>query len=176
VTRAAAKRRTPTVASLRARAAGVEHAELDRDSCYRALRTRDARFDGRFYTCVITTGIYCRPVCPARHPKIENCVFVPSAAAAHQLGFRPCKRCRPELAPGWPGGAAPRTRCRARLRLIAEGAFDEGGADELADRLGVGSRHLRRLFDRQVGASPVSVAQTHRCSSLASSSPRRGCR
>jgi AraC family transcriptional regulator of adaptative response / DNA-3-methyladenine glycosylase II len=135
---------------------------LDRDVCYRALRTRDARFDGRFFTAVVSTGIYCRPVCPARAPKIENCLFLPSAGAAHQLGFRPCLRCRPEVAPGLAGWRGSANTVSRALGLIAEGGFDDGGADALANRLGVGARHLRRLFDRHVGASPVSVAQAHR--------------
>jgi AraC family transcriptional regulator of adaptative response / DNA-3-methyladenine glycosylase II len=137
-------------------------ADLDRDACYRALTARDARFDGRFYTGVRTTGIYCRPICPARTPKLENCIFLPSAAAAHQMGFRPCLRCRPEVAPGlagWRGSASTVSRA---LHLIAEGAMDEAGVERLAERLGVGARHLRRLFDQHVGAPPVSVAQTHR--------------
>lgn len=136
--------------------------DLDRDACYRALQTRDPRFDGRFYTAVRTTGIFCRPICPARTPKIENCIFLPSAAAAHQMGFRPCLRCRPEAAPGvaaWRGAAATVGRA---LHLIAEGAMDGQGVDVLAARLGIGARHLRRLFDQHVGAAPVSVAQTHR--------------
>ena len=136
--------------------------ELDRDVCYRALRTRDARFDGRFFTAVVSTGIYCRPVCPARTPKIDNCIFLPSAGAAHQMGFRPCLRCRPEVAPGLAGWRGSANTVSRALGLIAEGGFDEGGADELAARLGIGARHLRRLFDRYVGASPVSVAQAHR--------------
>jgi AraC family transcriptional regulator of adaptative response / DNA-3-methyladenine glycosylase II len=136
--------------------------DLDRDACYRALQTRDARFDGRFFTAVRSTGIYCRPICPARTPKLENCIFLPSAAAAHQMGFRPCLRCRPEVAPGvasWRGSANTVNRA---LNLIAEGAMDGAGLEDLAGRLGVGARHLRRLFDQYVGASPVSVAQTHR--------------
>lgn len=137
-------------------------APLDRDICYRALRTRDARFDGRFFTAVVSTGIYCRPICPAKTPKIENCIFLPSAGAAHQMGFRSCLRCRPEVAPGLAGWRGSANTVSRALGLIAEGGFDEGGADELANRLGVGARHLRRLFDRYVGASPVSVAQAHR--------------
>ena len=140
----------------------MAHVPLDRDVCYRALRTRDARFDGRFYTAVVSTGIYCRPICPARTPKIDNCLFLPSAGAAHQMGFRPCLRCRPEVAPGLAGWRGTASTVSRALGLIAEGGFDEGGADELANRLGVGARHLRRLFDRHVGASPVSVAQAHR--------------
>jgi AraC family transcriptional regulator, regulatory protein of adaptative response / DNA-3-methyladenine glycosylase II len=136
--------------------------DLDRDACYRALRTRDRRFDGRFYTGVLSTGIYCRPICPAPIPKLENCVFLPSAGAAHQLGFRPCLRCRPEVAPGLAGwNGAARTVSRA-LHLIAEGGLGETGVEELAERLGIGDRQLRRLFERYVGASPISVAQAHR--------------
>lgn len=135
---------------------------LDRDVCYRALRTRDARFDGVFYTAVVSTSIYCRPVCPARTPKLENCIFLPSAAAAHSMGFRPCLRCRPEIAPGLAGWRGSANTVSRALHLIAQGAFDEHGADELAARLGVGARHLRRLFDRHVGATPVAVAQAHR--------------
>ena len=138
------------------------HLTLDREVCYRALRTRDARFDGRFYTAVVSTGIYCRPICPARTPNIDNCLFLPSAAAAYQMGFRPCLRCRPEVAPGLAGWRGTASTVSRALGLIAEGGFDEGGADELASRLGVGARHLRRLFDRHVGASPISVAQAHR--------------
>jgi len=137
---------------------------LARDVCYRALRARDARFDGRFYTCVKSTGIYCRPICPARSPKLENCLFVPSAAAAHQLGFRSCLRCRPELAPhvaAWRGTANTVSRA---LTLIAEGALDTTSVDALGERLGIGARQLRRLFDRHLGATPSAVAQAQRIS------------
>lgn len=137
-------------------------AELDPIVCYRALQTRDARFDGRFYIAVVTTRIFCRPICPARPAKIENCIFLPSAAAAHQMGFRPCLRCRPEVAPGvatWRGSANTISRA---LQLIAEGGLNETDIEAFAERLGVGARHLRRLFDRYLGASPVSVLQTHR--------------
>jgi AraC family transcriptional regulator of adaptative response / DNA-3-methyladenine glycosylase II len=140
----------------------MQQIDLDRNACYRALQTRDARFDGRFYVAVLSTGIYCRPICPAGPPKIENCVFLPSAAAAHQMGFRPCLRCRPEVAPGTAGWRGSANTVSRALQLIVEGALDERGVDDLADRLGVGGRHLRRLFNRYVGASPVSVAQTHR--------------
>ena len=135
---------------------------LDKTICYRALKTRDARFDGRFYTAVVTTGIYCRPICPARTPKLQNCLFLPSAAAAHQLGFRPCLRCRPEVAPGLLGFRGTRSSVSRALSLIAEGAWDGEGIEALASRVGLGGRHLRRLFDRHVGATPVSVVQTHR--------------
>jgi AraC family transcriptional regulator of adaptative response / DNA-3-methyladenine glycosylase II len=135
---------------------------LDHDACYRALQTRDARFDGRFFTGVRTTGIYCRPICPARTPKSENCRFFPSAAAAQEAGFRPCLRCRPESSPdlgAWNGTSATVSRA---LALIEAGALDEGDLAALSDRLGVGERHLRRLFQRHLGASPVAVAQTRR--------------
>jgi len=135
---------------------------LDREVCYRALRTRDSRFDGHFYTAVVSTGIFCRPVCPARTPKLENCLFLPSAGAAHQLGFRPCLRCRPELAPGVAGWRGTVNTVSRALSLIGNGEFEAGGIDHLAERLGVGARQLRRLFDRHVGASPVSVVQAQR--------------
>lgn len=136
----------------------------DADACYRALRSRDLRFDGRMFVGVMSTGIYCRPVCPARTPKREHCRFFASAAAAQEAGFRPCLRCRPETAPGlgaWCGTSA--TVARA-VTLIAEGALDGGaaGIEALAERLGVGARQLRRLFHRHLGASPVAVAQTRR--------------
>lgn len=136
--------------------------DLDRDACYRALRARDVRFDGRFYTAVLTTGIYCRPICPARPPKIEHCLFLPSAAAAHQAGFRPCLRCRPELAPGVAGWAGTERTVSHALDLIAEGTLEGGGVEALAARLGITGRQLRRLFDKHLGASPVTVAQAHR--------------
>jgi len=136
---------------------------LDDDACYRALRTRDARFDGRLFVGVISTGIYCRPVCPARTPKREHCRFFLSAAAAQQAGLRPCLRCRPETAPGggaWRGSGGTVSRA---LALIADGGLDgEAGVDALAARLGVGDRQLRRLFHHHLGASPVAVAQTRR--------------
>lgn len=136
---------------------------LDQEACYKAVLTRDVRFDGRFFGCVKTTGIYCRPVCPARTPKRENCTFHPSAAAAESAGFRACLRCRPETAPefgAWHG--ASNTVGRA-LRLIEGGALDEDGdVEALGERLGVGGRQLRRLFRTHLGASPVAVAQTRR--------------
>ncbi|MDD3838355.1 MAG: Ada metal-binding domain-containing protein, partial [Phenylobacterium sp.] len=136
--------------------------DLDEDACYRAVCTRDPRFDGRLFTGVKTTGIYCRPICPARTPKRENVTFFRTAAAAQEAGFRPCLRCRPETSPdlgAWRGTS--NTVARA-LALIEAGALDEGDVDALAGRLGVGERQLRRLFQRHVGASPVSVAQTRR--------------
>jgi AraC family transcriptional regulator of adaptative response / DNA-3-methyladenine glycosylase II len=135
---------------------------MDHEACYRAIRARDARFDGRFFTAVKTTGIYCRPVCPARTPRPENVMFYPSAAAAQEAGFRPCLRCRPETAPdlgAWRGASNTVSR---GLALIEMGALDEGGVEALAGRLGVGERQLRRLFQKHLGATPVAVAQTRR--------------
>ena len=128
----------------------------------RARLSRDARFDGQFYVGVKTTGIYCRPICPANSPKSENISFYPSAAAASEAGFRPCLRCRPESAPGTPAWSGTSTTVRRGLRLISGGALDDGNVEQLADRLGVTSRHLRRLFNKHVGASPQSVAHTQR--------------
>ena len=128
----------------------------------RARLSRDARFDGQFFIAVKTTGIYCRPICPANSPKSENIIFYRTAAAAGEAGYRPCLRCRPECAPGTPAWAGTSTTVRRGLRLIAEGALDEGNVDDLADRLGVTSRHLRRLFTRHLGASPLAVAHTQR--------------
>ena len=128
----------------------------------RARLSRDARFDGQFYVGVKTTGIYCRPICPANSPKSENISFFPSAAAASEAGYRPCLRCRPESAPGTPAWSGTSTTVRRGLRLISGGALDDGNVEDLAERLGVTSRHLRRLFTKHVGASPLSVAHTQR--------------
>uniref|UniRef100_UPI003F9B01A4 bifunctional transcriptional activator/DNA repair enzyme AdaA n=1 Tax=Rhodoblastus sp. TaxID=1962975 RepID=UPI003F9B01A4 len=136
--------------------------DLDHDACYRAICARDPRFDGRLFTGVKTTGICCRPVCPARTPRRENVVFFPTAAAAQEAGFRPCLRCRPETAPdlgAWRGSSNTVSRA---LALIEMGALDEEPVDALAERLGVGERQLRRLFHQHLGASPVAVAQTRR--------------
>jgi AraC family transcriptional regulator of adaptative response / DNA-3-methyladenine glycosylase II len=135
---------------------------LDPDVCYRALASRDARFDGRFFTAVRSTGVYCRPVCPARTPRRENCLFLPCAAAAQEAGYRPCLRCRPEASPGTPAWLGTSATVSRALRLIGDGALDTAGVDDLAERLGIGSRHLRRLFLEHLGATPVSVAQTRR--------------
>ena len=127
-----------------------------------ARLSRDARFDGRFFVGVRTTGIYCRPVCPANPPKSENILFYPTAAAASEAGYRPCLRCRPECAPGTPAWSGTSTTVQRGLRLIAEGALDGGDIERLAERLGVTSRHLRRLFSKHLGASPQAVAHTQR--------------
>src|SRR5690606_11934217 len=157
-------RKPRDTAARRAHVAGMESARnmLDQEACYRAVLTRDPRFDGRFFTGVKTTGIYCRPACPARPPKRENMTFVISAAAAEEAGFRACLRCRPETAPdmgAWRGTSNTVSRA---LNLIEAGVLDEGDVDALAARLGVGDRHLRRLFRQHLGAAPVSVAQTRR--------------
>jgi AraC family transcriptional regulator, regulatory protein of adaptative response / DNA-3-methyladenine glycosylase II len=136
--------------------------DLDFDACYRAFRARDARFDGRLFSGVRTTGIYCRPICPARTPKRENMTFYPTAAAAQEAGYRPCLRCRPETAPGLAAWRGTSNTVSRALALIDAGALDEAGIEQLANRLGVGERQLRRLFRQHLGASPVSVAQTRR--------------
>ena len=136
--------------------------DMDRTACYRAISTRDARFDGRLFVGVKTTGIYCRPICPARTPKFENVSFYASAAAAQEAGFRPCLRCRPETSPDlafWRGTSNTVSRA---LALIEAGGLDDADVEGLADRLGVGARQLRRLFRQHVGASPIAVAQTRR--------------
>lgn len=147
---------------------GQDHlVHLDHQQCYDALCSRDVRFDGRFFVGVRTTGIYCRPICPSRTPLSRNVDFYAHPAAAEDAGLRPCRRCRPETAPGssdWSGGAAIVERA---LRLIDEGALDGGpgsgnSVDALAARLLVGGRHLRRLFADHVGAAPDAVARSRR--------------
>jgi AraC family transcriptional regulator of adaptative response / DNA-3-methyladenine glycosylase II len=136
--------------------------DMDRTACYRAISTRDVRFDGRLFVGVKTTGIYCRPICPARTPKFENVSFYASAAAAQEAGFRPCLRCRPEVSPElafWRGSSNTVSRA---LALIESGGLDDDDVEGLANRLGVGARQLRRLFRQHVGASPIAVAQTRR--------------
>ena len=136
--------------------------DMDFDACRQAFLTRDARFDGRIFCGVKSTGVYCRPICPARPPKAENMSFFPSAAAAQQAGFRPCLRCRPEASPdlgAWRGTSNTVSRA---LALIEAGALDGGDVDALAARLGVGERQLRRLFRQHLGAAPITVAQTRR--------------
>jgi AraC family transcriptional regulator of adaptative response / DNA-3-methyladenine glycosylase II len=123
--------------------------DMDRTACYRAIATRDARFDGRLFVGVKTTGIYCRPICPARTPKFENVSFYPSAAAAQEAGFLAF----------WRGTGNTVSRA---LALIEAGGLDEADVEGLANRLGVGARQLRRLFRQHVGASPIAVAQTRR--------------
>mgnify|MGYP001256755166 FL=1 len=131
--------------------------KLEAEICYRAVEARDARFDGRFFTAVKTTGIFCRPICPAPTPRRRNVEFFPSAAAAAAAGYRPCLRCRPEVAPfsaAWNGTASVVKRA---LRLI-----EAGKAHRLPDQLGISERHLRRLFQQHLGASPKEVELMHR--------------
>lgn len=133
---------------------------LDDDSCYRAASARDARFDGLFFTAVKTTGIYCRPVCAARTPKRSSCDFYRTAAGAERAGFRPCLRCRPELAPGRADFHA--TLADAILSRLQAGALDDGTAETLARDIGVSSRHMRRILIDHFGVTPIEVAQTQR--------------
>ncbi len=136
--------------------------KLGFDACYEAVKSRDARFDGRFFTAVTSTGIYCRPICPARTPGRTKVRFFPFAAAAEEAGFRPCRRCRPDLSPDspdwdWRGDLVGRA-----LRLIGDGVADSEGIPGVADRLAVSERHLRRLFVSELGAAPGTVARTRR--------------
>jgi len=135
---------------------------LDPNQCYRALVAHDARFDGRFFVGVATTRIYCRPVCTAKAPHRHNCRFFPSAAAAEAQGFRPCLRCRPELAPGYAAVDANRRLAQAAARLMEDGKLEDASLADLAARLGVTDRHMRRVFQQEFGVSPVEYAQTHR--------------
>src|SRR3546814_11622934 len=120
--------------------------QLDPEACYRVLQTRDPRFDGRLFVGVTSTGIYCRPICPARTPKFENCRFYPSAAAAQEAGFRPCRRCRPETAPDLGSWRGTSNKVSRALALLAESALDGDDADveALAGRLGVAGRRVTR--------------------------------
>ncbi len=136
--------------------------DLDPETCWNAIASRDARFDGRFFTAVKTTGIYCRPICPARTPRSENCAFYPCAAAAEEAGFRPCLRCRPDAAPGSPAWLGTGVTVRRALRAIDEGALDGSSVEALAASLGMGARHLRRLFRDELGCSPLALALTRR--------------
>ena len=135
---------------------------LDSSTCYRALRARDARFDGRFFVAVSSTRIYCRPVCTVKPPRLENCRFYPSAAAAEVAGFRPCLRCRPELAPGNASVDATTRLAQAAASLIEDRTLDAEGLVAVAARLGITDRHLRRAFGAEFGVSPVEFAQTQR--------------
>ena len=135
---------------------------LDANTCYRALRARDARFDGRFFVAVSSTRIYCRPVCTVKPPKRENCRFYPSHAAAESAGYRPCLRCRPELAPGNASVDATTRLAQAAASLIEDRTLDEEGLEAVAARLGITDRHLRRAFGAEFGVSPVEFAQTQR--------------
>ena len=135
---------------------------LDPLECERARVRRDRRYDGRFFSGVRTTGIYCRPVCPVRPAMGRNVVFFATAAAAEAASFRPCLRCRPETAPFSPAWLGSRATVHRAMRLIRDGALDGAGVEALAERLGIGTRHLDRLFRKHIGASPLQVARTMR--------------
>src|SRR5690606_27943774 len=135
---------------------------LDPDDFEQARQARDPHFDGRVFIGVLTTGIYCRPVCPVRIPRKENIRLFRSAAAAAEAGFRPCLRCRPESSPGTPAWLGSSHTVSRALQLIAAGALDEGSVAQLAARLGIGARQLTRLFRQHLGVTPLAVASTQR--------------
>jgi AraC family transcriptional regulator, regulatory protein of adaptative response / DNA-3-methyladenine glycosylase II len=139
----------------------VGRMELDPEACRRAVQSKDARFDGVFFSAVVTTGIYCRPSCPAT-PKIENVHFYPSAAAAQAAGFRACKRCRPDASPGSPEWNERGDVAARAMRLIADGVVDRHGVDGVALRLGYSARHLHRQLMAEVGAGPQALARAQR--------------
>jgi AraC family transcriptional regulator of adaptative response / DNA-3-methyladenine glycosylase II len=140
----------------------VEKILLDHGACYAAMRAHDARFDGRFFCGVASTGIYCRPICRVKLPREENCTFFPSAAAAEAAGFRPCLRCRPELAPGLAPADAPSRLARSAALIMEEGSLTDRTLAELAAVLGISDRHLRRVFAAEYGVTPVQYLQTQR--------------
>jgi AraC family transcriptional regulator, regulatory protein of adaptative response / DNA-3-methyladenine glycosylase II len=135
---------------------------LDRESCNRAVESADVRFDGVLFVGITTTTIYCRPICPARRTLRKNRKFFSSAAAAERAGFRPCLRCRPELAPGRASVDAVPRLAEAAAQRIAAGALNGTGLDNLARDLGVSGRQLRRAMQQELGVSPIELAQTHR--------------
>jgi AraC family transcriptional regulator of adaptative response / DNA-3-methyladenine glycosylase II len=135
---------------------------LDWQICSRARLSRDPRFDGKFFIGVVGSGVYCRSICPAPTAKEKNVRYFPTAAAAAEAGFRPCLRCRPECSPGTPAWLGTSNTVSRALRLIGESGLEDGGVEVLAARLGVGSRHLRRLFLKHLGSTPTSVAHTRR--------------
>jgi AraC family transcriptional regulator, regulatory protein of adaptative response / methylated-DNA-[protein]-cysteine methyltransferase len=135
---------------------------LDFETCNAARLRRDPAYDGLFFIAVKTTRIYCRPVCPVKQPLTKNVTYYLSSAAAERDGYRPCRRCRPETAPFCPAWNGTRTTVGRALKLIESGVLDDANVDELAGRLGIGARHLSRLFQRHVGASPVQTARTLR--------------
>ncbi|HYN94132.1 MAG TPA: AlkA N-terminal domain-containing protein [Pilimelia sp.] len=136
--------------------------DLDVERCYRAVHSRDQRFDGWFFTAVTTTGIYCRPSCPAVTPKRANVRFHPSAAAAQRAGFRACKRCRPDAVPGSPEWDTRADAVGRAVRLIADGVVDRDGVPGLARRLGYTERHLHRMLAAELGAGPLALARAQR--------------
>jgi AraC family transcriptional regulator, regulatory protein of adaptative response / DNA-3-methyladenine glycosylase II len=136
--------------------------DLDPQVCSRARLSRDPRFDGKFFIGVKGSGVYCRSICPAPTAQEKNCRYFATAAAAAEAGFRPCLRCRPESSPGTPAWLGTSNTVSRALRLISETGLEEGGVEALAERLGIGSRHLRRLFLQHLGATPMAVARTRR--------------
>ncbi len=143
----------------------MEHAvtqPLDEDTCRAARLARDPRFDGEFFLGVITTSIYCRPICPARPPAEKNVRYFRDASQAAQAGFRPCLRCRPESAPGSPAWSGTQATVQRALALIREGSLNGSTLPALAERLGVGERYLRKLFQRELGVAPQAVALNQR--------------
>ncbi|MGP3951765.1 AlkA N-terminal domain-containing protein [Streptomyces sp. 7N604] len=134
----------------------------DTDRCVRAVQAKDARFDGWFFTAVLTTGIYCRPSCPVVPPKVENMRFYPSAAAAQQAGFRACKRCRPDASPGSPQWNERADLVARAMRLIADGVVDREGVPGLAGRLGYSARQIERQLLAELGAGPLAIARAQR--------------
>jgi AraC family transcriptional regulator of adaptative response / DNA-3-methyladenine glycosylase II len=134
----------------------------DTERCVRAVRSKDARFDGWFYTAVVTTGIYCRPSCPVVPPKVANMRFYPSAAAAQAAGFRACKRCRPDVSPGSPRWNERADVVARAVRLIADGVVDREGVAGLAARLGYSVRQLERQIFAELGAGPLALARAQR--------------
>ncbi len=136
--------------------------EFSITACYQAMKAHDTRFDGRFFVGVKTTKIYCRPICRVRIPLLKNCTFHPSAAAAEASGFRPCLKCRPELAPGFAATEASAKLARAAARMIEDGVANDDDLASLAKKIGVTDRHLRRIFAEEFGVSPVQYAQTQR--------------
>jgi AraC family transcriptional regulator of adaptative response / DNA-3-methyladenine glycosylase II len=153
----------PASGSIRTRLRAVRGEDgLDTAICWQAIHSRDPRFDGRFFAGATTTGLYCRNICPVPPAKPKNILLFACAAAAESAGFRPCKRCQPQAAPGTPAWVGTSAVVSRAFRLILEGALNDGGVEELAERLGIGSRQLRRLFVQHLGASPLKIATTHR--------------
>jgi AraC family transcriptional regulator of adaptative response / DNA-3-methyladenine glycosylase II len=140
----------------------MSNMNLDVDSCYQAIVTHDARFDGVIFVGVATTGVYCRTICPAKTPRRQSCRFFPSAAAAEGAGFRPCLRCRPELAPGNARVDAVNRLAATIASRIEDGVLTEGNVEQLAEELHISERHLRRVTQRTFGVSPIELAQTQR--------------
>jgi AraC family transcriptional regulator, regulatory protein of adaptative response / DNA-3-methyladenine glycosylase II len=136
--------------------------EIDPTICWQAIYSRDRRFDGRFFAGVLSSGVYCRPICPVPLRKPANVRWYPSAASAEAAGFRPCHRCCPHTSPGTPAWLGTSAVMSRALKLISEGALDLGDVEGLAERVGLGARHLRRLFLQHLGASPIRIASTRR--------------